>query len=74
VVVNSSDVFLILRAERLGFSITGVVRVHALYNLVYSLGSLPLGHLSDRLGLCPVPSAGLFGLLPGLMSAARSVR
>lgn len=49
VLVNSSDVFLILRAKQLGFSTTAVVLVYTLYNLVYALASLPLGHLSDRL-------------------------
>lgn len=50
VLVNSSDVFLILRAKQLGFSTTAVVLVYVLYNLVYALGCVPLGHLSDRLG------------------------
>lgn len=49
VLVNSSDVFLILRAKQLGFTTTAVVLVYTLYNLVYALASLPLGHLSDRL-------------------------
>jgi len=47
--VNSSDVFLILRAKQLGYSATAVVLIYALYNLVYALASVPLGHLSDRL-------------------------
>jgi MFS family permease len=50
VIVNSSDVFLILRAKQLGFSTTAVVLVYTLYNLVYAAASLPLGHLSDRIG------------------------
>ena len=50
VLVNSSDVFLILRAKQLGFSTTGVVLVYTLYNLVYAAASVPLGHLSDRVG------------------------
>lgn len=50
VLVNSSDVFLILRAKQLGFSTTAVVIVYTLYNLVYALASVPLGHLSDRVG------------------------
>jgi len=50
VFVNSSDVFLILRAREIGFSTTAVVLLYTLYNLVYSVASVPLGHLSDRVG------------------------
>lgn len=50
VLVNSSDVFLILRAKQIGFSTVAIVLVYTLYNLVYALASVPLGHLSDRLG------------------------
>ena len=50
VLVNSSDVFLILRAKQLGFSTSAVVGVYTLYNLVYALASVPFGHLSDGLG------------------------
>jgi len=50
VLVNSSDVFLILRAKDLGFSTTAVVLAYTLYNLVYAAASVPFGHLSDRVG------------------------
>ncbi|MCX8032427.1 MAG: MFS transporter [Thermoleophilia bacterium] len=59
VLVNSSDVFLILRAKQLGFSMTGVVLVYVLYNAVYALWSVPLGRLSDRLGRRQVILAGM---------------
>lgn len=59
VLVNSSDVFLILRAKQLGFSTTAVVIVYTLYNLVYALASVPLGHLSDRLGRRKVLVGGM---------------
>jgi MFS family permease len=59
VLVNSSDVFLILRAEQLGFSTAAVVLVYALYNLVYALASVPFGHLSDVLGRHRVLVGGL---------------
>jgi MFS family permease len=59
VLVNSSDVFLILRAKQLGFSITAVVLVYTLYNLVYAVASVPLGHLSDRVGRRRVLVGGL---------------
>lgn len=59
VLVNSSDVFLILRAKQLGFTTTAVVLVYTLYNLVYALASLPLGHLSDKLSRRSVLVGGM---------------
>jgi len=47
---NSSNVFLILRAENLGFSVYMVILSYILFNIVFSLGSFPLGTLSDRWG------------------------
>lgn len=45
---NSSDVFLILRAQNLGYSTTQVILLYALYNLIYAVASPYLGRLSDR--------------------------
>jgi MFS family permease len=59
VLVNSSDVFLILRARQLGFSATGIVLVYVLYNAVYAVASVPLGHLSDRFGRRHLLVAGM---------------
>lgn len=59
VLVNSSDVFLILRAKQLGFSTAAVVLVYTIYNLVCALASVPLGHLSDRLGRRRVLAGGM---------------
>ena len=47
---NSSDVFLIMKARELGFSLTGVILAYTGYNLVYALLASPAGWLSDRLG------------------------
>jgi MFS family permease len=55
---NSSDSFLILRSKELGLSFGQVVLAYALYNLVYALGALPLGRLSDRIGRKPLVAAG----------------
>jgi len=60
VLVNSSDVFLILRAKQLGFSTVAIVLVYTLYNLVYAAASIPLGHLSDRIGRRRVLVGGMF--------------
>jgi MFS family permease len=56
---NSADVFLLLRASNLGLSASAVVAAYALYNLIYSGLSFPLGHLSDRLGKRRVLGGGL---------------
>lgn len=47
---NSSDAFLVLRAQTLGISVTGILVMLAMFNLIYSLVSTPAGSLSDRLG------------------------
>lgn len=47
---NSSDVFLILRAKGLGFTLTQVILAYTGYNLVYALLASPAGWLSDKLG------------------------
>ena len=47
---NSSDAFLILRAQNLGFSVTEVLLLFVGFNVVYALASLPAGLISDRLG------------------------
>jgi MFS family permease len=47
---NSSDAFLILRAQNLGLSVLGVLGMMATFNLIYALVSTPAGSLSDRIG------------------------
>jgi MFS family permease len=47
---NSSDAFLILRAQNAGLSVPGVLGMLLSFNLVYALLSTPAGALSDRLG------------------------
>jgi MFS family permease len=47
---NSSDAFLILRAQERGLNVPGVLAMLATFNLVYALISGPAGALSDRLG------------------------
>ncbi len=47
---NSSDAFLVLRAQNLGISVMGILVMLAVFNLVYSLISTPAGSLSDRIG------------------------
>jgi MFS family permease len=47
---NSSDSFLVLRAQNLGVSVTGILVMLAMFNLIYALVSTPAGSLSDRIG------------------------
>ena len=46
---NSSDAFLVLRAQSLGISLPVVLGMLALFNLVYALVAGPAGALSDRI-------------------------
>lgn len=47
---NSSDAFLVLRAQSLGISVTGILGMLIMFNLIYALVSMPAGSLSDRIG------------------------
>lgn len=55
---NSSDQFLMLRSKDLGLTLPQIVLAFVLYNAVYTLAALPLGHLSDKIGRRPVVAAG----------------
>ena len=55
---NSSDAFLMLRAQNLGMSIGEIFALLALFNLVSSLLSYPAGRLSDRVGRKTLISIG----------------
>lgn len=62
---NSSDVFLILRAQQVGIPTITIPIVYLLFNLVYSLSSVPAGMAADRFGRKRVILLGfvLFALL-----------
>jgi len=47
---NSSDAFLVLRAQERGISVLGILAMLAVFNLIYTLSSVPAGSLSDRVG------------------------
>jgi MFS family permease len=47
---NSSDAFLILRAQDVGVATVMIPVVYALFNLVSALAAIPAGRLSDRIG------------------------
>ena len=47
---NSSDFFVILRAQNLGSSVLHIVLMLVIFNAAYAAVALPAGKLSDRLG------------------------
>jgi MFS family permease len=47
---NSSDAFLVLRAQSLGTSVVGIMVMLITFNFVYAVVSTPAGALSDRIG------------------------
>ena len=47
---NSSDVFLILRAEQVGIPTVMIPAVYLMFNLVYSLSAIPAGIAADKFG------------------------
>jgi MFS family permease len=61
---NSSNAFLLLRAQDVGFTPSGALLLYLLYNLSFAALSLPAGKLSDRISRTKVLSLGygLYGL------------
>ena len=57
---NSSDFFVILRAQNLGSSVLYVTLMLVLFNITYAVTALPAGVLSDRLGRRRVIALGWF--------------
>lgn len=55
---NSSDAFLVLRAQKAGLSVVGVLGIMIMFNVVYACVSGPAGAISDRLGRRKVLIAG----------------
>jgi MFS family permease len=57
--VNSSDVFLILKSRDISDSSTLAIFGYIFYNLIYAAASYPLGRLSDKFGKRKIFSIGL---------------
>lgn len=57
--VNSSDLFLLLKAKDAGLDDTWVIGIYIFYNLVYALAAFPLGGLADKIGLKTMYLMGL---------------
>jgi MFS family permease len=49
--INSSDIFLLLKAKDAGLDDSQVIGVYIFYNLVYAVFSYPLGIRADKIGL-----------------------
>jgi MFS family permease len=62
---NSSDSFLVLRAQNAGLSVFHVMLALFFFNLIYTLASTPAGLRSDRIGRGKVLVAGwvIYGLV-----------
>lgn len=71
---NSSDVFLILRAQQIGIPTVMIPVVYLLFNLIYSLSAIPAGIAADRFGRKRVIFLGLvlFAILYGGFAVAES--
>lgn len=72
--MNSSDVFLLLRAKQITHNDTAVLSSYILYNLVFALFAFPLGRLADKVGMKRVLVFGLiiFTLVYAGMSQVQS--
>ncbi len=57
--VNSSDVFLLMKAKSSGLSIETVILLYCGYNLIYAISSPWLGKLSDKIARKKLLIAGL---------------
>ncbi|MCX6543452.1 MAG: MFS transporter [Acidobacteria bacterium] len=55
---NSSDAFIILRAQDVGVGVVLIPVVYALFNLVSAAAAIPAGRLSDRIGRRRVIACG----------------
>ena len=57
--INSSDVFLLLKAKEMDLPDSVVIGVYIFYNLIYAIFALPIGILADKMGLKPMLLIGL---------------
>lgn len=70
--VNSSDMFLLLRAKEAGFSEQMVLFFYLLFNLSFTLFAWPVGRLADRLGRMKtlIGGLGIYALSYALFAVA----
>jgi MFS family permease len=74
---NSSDMFLVLRAQSVGIPTTRAPLLGLVFNITYTLVSWPAGHFSDRFSRRIIAAAGylvfavvyfIFGLAPSTLA------
>lgn len=63
--INSSDVFLLLKIKETSVDDTSLIGVYIFYNLIYASAAYPLGRLSDKIGFKRTMLIGfcLFGIV-----------
>lgn len=57
---NSSDMFLVMRAQNIGIPVSMAPLLGLVFNVTYTLGSWPAGWFSDRFSRRGIASAGYF--------------
>jgi MFS family permease len=57
--INSSDVFLLMKAKSEGLDDTWIIGLYIFYNLIYALSAYPLGLMADKIGLKKMYLIGL---------------
>jgi MFS family permease len=57
--LNSTDMFLLLRAKQLGLSDVMLITVYIFYNLIFAFAAIPVGSLSDKIGFKKIFMAGI---------------
>ena len=57
--LNSSDVFLLLKAKQASLDDTLIIGIYIFYNIIYALFSYPIGIIADKVGLKKMFVTGL---------------
>ena len=72
--INSSDIFLLLKAKESGISDTQVIGLYIFYNLIFALAAFPIGIVADKIGFKKMLLIGfsLFSVVYFLMASANS--
>jgi MFS family permease len=58
--INSSDVFLLLKMKEAGMGDTAIIGLYIFYNLIYAISAYPMGVIADKVGLKRIFMIGIF--------------